>query len=234
MPGAVALQPSRPVVPVTLTQTNDGHDVVSTIFANYDNRIQQAEVKRIPVSFPEPESEMLSINKGKKKSKDTNIKDNHNTGVAAKKPISDQDMSDQLIPADQNEGSREHLTSLIPFLESYPADNDFHKCLAFNPHDPSIQAYILPSNLQTFLQGLLDSINKLTYPCDLAQRLHPYMLYDTQLGRYRTHDNNLTLQILQQLDHLSNHYSISPSPLQKLKNMIRSRSSSKSPNRPKN
>ena len=134
--------------------------------------------------------------------------------------INNDNFSNQTV----SDGSRQHLMSLIPLLESYPTTNNFS---SFKQIDLS---YILPHNLETFMGGLIAKINDHTYPDIFADKLAPYVLYDQQLRQYRYHNINLTLPILQKLDHVASKTIPLPNPLKILKNIIqkqRSRSRSK-------
>ena len=240
--GAAALPTAlSPDIMNNHSHITDGEQNTNDPFPNYEPN----NPRKIPIQFQQAEAQILDVQRPSRK-------------VRAMAPVQPQqdhapiqgddahasDFIPDFIPAVDNvvahspnsinndnfsnqtvsDGSRQHLMSLIPLLESYPTTSNFS---SFKQRDLS---YILPHNLETFMGGLIAKINDHTYPDIFADKLAPYVLYDQQLRQYRYHNINLTLPILQKLDHVASKTIPLPNPLKILKNIIqkqRSRSRSK-------
>ena len=182
----------HPKVPVTYSHVQNGKQVTTTLYADYEPN----DPGKIPIQFPQAEAQILDVKKPSRKVK----------AMAPPQPQQDHapsqgddaqasDFIPDFIPAFDNvvanapnsinndnfknqvdsDGSRQHLMSLLPLLDSYPTTNNFSN---FKQRDLS---YVLPHNLQTFMGGLIAKINDHTYPDAFADKLAPYVLYDQSL-----------------------------------------------------
>ena len=209
-----------------------------------ENKLQPSSpsMRTIPIQFPQAEAQILDVKKPSRKVKTMappqpqqdhapsqgdyaqasdfipDFANQDNVVANAPNSINNDNFKNQV----DSDRSRQHLLSLLPLLDSYPTTNNFSN---FKQRDLS---YILAQNLQTFMGGLIAKINDHTYPDGFADKLAPYVLYDQSLQQYQYHNINLTLPILQKLDHVAIKTTPLPNPLKIIKNIISKRSRSRS------